>query len=217
MKKICQILSLCLAPLLIFSSCKASFDTKAYVAAVIEATYKGDFTNYLKMVRTTPEQAEEMYENHYKSQADTFATRYSIKKLSDEKRKIIEDLYQYLYKQIHYTVTGNEKTNGNASLVNVEVQPITLFKDCAKAIGDYTNQFNQNTLSGTYLNLSEEEFEDAYTQGILDILYSAGKQSIPYGDPKSLSMKVIHHKESNTYDIDPNDFGQFEKAVIVYA
>lgn len=216
MKYCKKIISLLLIiPILVFTGCDLFFDPSTYVQASLDAIYKGDFTTYLEMVDISQEKAQQNYEEGYKSEADIFAQRYNIKSLSDGIREQIEQLYQYLYSKVDYTVGENQKTEDGYS-VDVTIRPITFFAAEQQKITDYSNQFNADVLNGAYNDLPEQQFEDVYALGLLDI-FNADKENISYGDEQILSINVQKDKENNSYFINTTDLFKLQQAVIVYA
>lgn len=216
MKHCKKIISLLLViPILVLTGCDLSFDPSAYVQASLDAIYKGDFTTYLEMVDISQEKAQQNYEEGYKSEADTFAQRYNIKSLSDGIREQIEQLYQYLYSKVDYTVGENQKTEDGYS-VDVTIHPITFFTAEQQKVIDYSNQFNADVLNGAYNDLPEQQFEDVYALGLLDI-FNADKENIPYGDEQTLSINVQKDEENNSYFINTTDLFKLQQSVIVYS
>lgn len=215
MKHCKRIISLLLViPIILLTGCNLFFDPAAYVQASLDAIYKGEFTAYLEMVDISPEEAQKNYEESYKSEADLFAQRYSIKSLSDGIREQIEQLYQYLYSQVNYTVGESRKTENGYS-VDVTVRPITFFAAEQQKVTDYSNQFNADILNGVYNDIPEQQFEDTYALGLLDI-FNADKGNLSYGDEQNLSIAVQKNEEDNSYSINTTDLLKLQQTVIVY-
>ncbi len=213
MKKSIKIVSIFCIIALFLSGCDSFFNASAYVQASLDALYKGDFTHYKKTVNLPDDQIQKDYEDGYKAQSDVFAQHFGVKTLTDTVRPQVEELYKTLFANVSYEV-GESTDDKDGFNVTVKIKPITLFKDDAGKIDQYVQQFNAQNLSGAYVNMSTEEFENTYVTGILNIL-NADLNSLHYGDEQTLTLNV--YKEDKAYYIDENDLNTLQKAVIPYA
>ena len=113
-KRVLHILALLMVVAVAFSfaGCNRNgFDASLYVKGILDVTYKDDSTDYLKMVDDTADNAHEMYLSGLDTEAEYFASVYSIETLSDETRQAIVSMYQEIYQHSNYEVKSANVTD----------------------------------------------------------------------------------------------------------
>ena len=97
----------------------------AYVKSVLDASYKGEFDQYLKITDSTKEEAETMYEDGMNTVVESFKIEgYDIPE------ELVDKYYELsveLYKSAKYEV-GEAKKYDDGYIVEVSVSPFTLME-----------------------------------------------------------------------------------------
>lgn len=214
MKRGIKIIACILSVVILTAGCGSFFNASAYVQASLDASYKGDFSRYKRLVNITEDQMQADYESGYQSEVDVFAQLFGVKTMTDNSRDKLTNLYKTLYQNVSYQV-GESKNDKDGFAVEVKIKPITVFKDNLAGIDAAVQQFNEQNLAGAYVNLTTEQFEDTYVQTILNVI-NPSLENLPYGDEKTLTLN-LYKAENRAYYIDENNLSSMKKAVIVYA
>ena len=111
-KKIAGILALTLAFATLLGGCGSKMtadDAKSYAQACLDASYKGEFDEYLSQTDSTKEEAQEMYDNgiDLTMEASDIENSGVSQELQDKYRQMFIDLY----KNADYTL-DNAKEDG---------------------------------------------------------------------------------------------------------
>lgn len=175
-----------------------------YVAATMDASYKGEFNNYMKITVSNEEDVQEIYDNTVEYYTESIA--YYCEVYTDE---ISEDLHteyteftKELLSKAKYTVASAE--NGKESCyVKISIKPINLLEQAESDIQACVDDYN-STLEGigqeeleNYTDEQYQEIEDNYAKCILDAL-KKNADNLEYKDNIDFTME-IHIDEDGLY------------------
>ena len=167
-----------------------------YVAGIMDASYKGEFQNYMSVTKSSEEEAESLYDNTVKYYAESIAYYCKVytEDISDDLHNEYIEFTEDLLMKSKYTVASAE--NGNDSCyVRVSIKPINLLEQVEDDIKDCINDYN-DTLSEigeeNLESLSEEEFkqlESDYASKVLDVL-KKGSENLEYKDNIDFTIEI---------------------------
>ena len=194
-----------------------SFSASELVKNNLDLIYLDQYTDdYLKKVDLTKEQAHEQYESGIQVEVQTFASYFNIDldhcdaSISDQ----IADLYHQIYPHSKYEV-GDTSTSGETYLVSLTIYPMDIIDQAMAHSGDFGATWQERVNSGEFNDLSEEEYETAWAQAILDLV-SGQLDSIGYLDPQTISVQVTKD-EDGVYGIESGDFQRIDLLMIDYS
>ena len=180
----------------------------AYVKSVLDASYKGEFDQYLKITDSTKEEAETMYEDGMNTVVESFKIEgYDIPE------ELVDKYYELsveLYKSAKYEV-GEAKKYDDGYIVEVSVSPFTLmetFEDdfYAKVMADMDTLNNMET---------EEEYASYIYQAMYDVLKEK-VDSLEYKDAVTVKVEVFLDTDEK-YNISEDDLYDVEEALFPYS
>ena len=158
-------------------------DAKSYAQAVMDASYKGEFEDYMEWTNSTEEEAQEMYEGSL----DTTMSEAGFNDLgiSDELVASYRQLFQDMIGQANYTVDNAVEDGEDGYTVDVEIQPFTAFD----GIQDEVNTTLGAELEGR-TDLSNDELYELIFQRMYELM-SDRLASPTYGDAVTVTIRVI--------------------------
>ena len=128
-KRIAGILALTLAFATLLGGCGSKMtadDAKSYAQACLDASYKGEFDEYLSQTDSTKEEAQEMYDNgiNLTMEASDIENSGVSQELQDKYRQMFIDLY----KSADYTLDNAKEDGEDGFTVDVTVKPFRIFE-----------------------------------------------------------------------------------------
>lgn len=195
----------------LLAGCSSKFTAQVatnYVESVLDASYKGEFDQYLKITDSTKEEAEQMYEDGMNTVVESFEIDgYDI---PEELMDKYHELSVQIYKSAKYEV-GEAKKYDDGFIVEVSVYPFTLmetFEDdfYAKVTEDADMLSNIAT---------EEEYANYIYQTMYDVL-KAKVDSPEYKDPETVKIEV-YLDDDGKYNISEDDLYGVEEALFPYS
>lgn len=182
-----------------------------YVTSLLDANYKADFTNYMKITKATEEEAQSVYDDGIDYLADALMTAYGIK---DVEGSDIKDQFKTLAKDVYnhagYEVSNVTNTDGTYT-VTVTIYPIDLLLITYDDVVAYIENMNKRVAAGDYNDYELDAYETEYAQGILDIL-TAAVPNIGNGDGVDVTVTIQDNGEY--YYISDDDFLALDKAML---
>ena len=192
----------------------AKFDAAGYVQGGLDCLYKGEFDQYLELTNATEEEAQKTYEDGLEAEADVFEQYIAAEgAVTDASRAKIIELYKAIYAKSSYTVKLLSETNG-VYVVEVVINPIDIFTKCYDDATAFVNEFYEKDDAGEFDGLTEEEYNDRYVQGLLDI-YTAYVPEIGYTEAKTLTVQV-KQDDSGLYTLSDDDMQNIDTWIIEY-
>lgn len=201
----------------VLAACGVGFDAGNLVEANLDIIYKNEYTEAeLKQHNTTEEEAQEIYQDGLQQEAEYFADYFDIDLtlLSEETNQRILDMYAKIYAASNYEV-GKVTTNGDIYKVDVKVYPITIMADFINEDADaIMDAWQQRMDSGELTNMTDEEFEEAWADGIISGI-EARTDNITYDDSYTITVEVS--KDSDGYYVISDDgIGRIDELIIAY-
>ncbi|MBQ8687518.1 MAG: hypothetical protein IJ512_03065 [Ruminococcus sp.] len=172
-----------------------------YVAGILDASYKGEFNNYIKMTDATEEDAQEIYDGTVDYFASALA--YYCEVYTDD---ISEELYaEYtalaadLLKEAKYTIASAE-SGKESCYVKVSIKPLNLLEQIEDDITECVDVYNEKLeeIGAEALDsMSDEEYlqlEEEYARSVLDAIKS-NAENLEYKDNVDFTMEIIIDEE----------------------
>ena len=174
MKRFIYLISIFIITLLFigcFTDEKAT-EYQKYLESAMNASYRGEFDEYLILAETTKEEAEELYDDTIKYMANQIMIFNSINNgyISDEAKDKYYELAKKVLLKTKYTVNEARKIDGIYQ-IKVEIEPIDIWAATYDEIEEYINEFNNKYPD--YEGMLDEEIleaEEEYAINILEIL-----------------------------------------------
>lgn len=213
LKPISLFLSLVLL-LSLLSGCgkEEEFDASSYVQLGLDAIYLGKAEPYAEILNESPETILKNYEAGINAEVDTFIQFFSIRSMTDEMRAEVAVFYKELYSHARYEVKDAQKREDGVYAVEVTVSPIRLFPLITEELKVFFDAFNEDTKNGVYDDLTEEEFETKYAQGILE-LSTQYLDKIQYASTETVLLTVSQNQK-HSYQLD--NFQEIDSKIIQY-
>lgn len=102
----------------------------------------------------------------------------------------------------------------NGFYVEVVIYPIDIFQLAWDDMKAFADDFNQRTEDGEFEDYSQEDFEEAYDLGMIEICEGYEDQ-IGYLDPVSVVV-TVSADEDGVYNISQDDFIRLDEKIIQY-
>lgn len=169
LKKITALLVSVLMIATMFSACDiikpqfADYDVSGYIKALFESSYLGEHEDFMAYAKATIQEAEEKNDEVVTNGAVKFCNAFDIYP-SEEELKEIESIVRRAYKLSKFTVKEEQKSD-TGYYVEVDIQPLLIFKNLSASIEQAREDAENNLLEGQVVSApesSEESSEDDY-------------------------------------------------------
>lgn len=205
-----RLLALCLlGVLLLLEACKASpEEVERYAQAVLDAGYKGEFTEYAKQTKTSEEEAKAIYE----ANLDQMMTQagFASMELSEELKENYRNLFRDMLKKADYKVGKATEGEEKSFTVEVTVKPLIVFEGLQEEVTAKV----QEEMAG----LTEVPDSAAVNEMVFRKMYEimAEKMKEPsYGEPQMLTLQVSPD-ENQVYEISEADLSKLDLAMFPF-
>lgn len=178
-------------------------DAKAYVLATLDANYKGNFKEYIKITDSTEKEAKEMYKNNMDTVMSSFVADDSVTEDMSEKYK---ELFQEIYAKANYTIGKVEKT-GEGFDVEVKTAQFQIFD----GVEDELVENTKKEVKKSKEQLSEEEIDTIAYETLYELLAEKVKNPV-YENEQSLTVKVIKDSDG-VWMIPEGNLTEIDKAL----
>ena len=208
-KRIAGILALTLAFATLLGGCGKKMtaeDAKSYAKACLDASYKGEFDEYLSQTDSTKEEAQEMYDNgiNLTMEASDIENSGVSQELQDKYRQMFIDLY----KNADYTLDNAKEDGDDGFTVDVTVKPFLIFEGLDEELNAKLEELAANMTEVP----SDEEINELVYQAMYDIM--APKLSdMEYGDPVTVTIHVVPD-DDGVYYVPDDDYQAIENALL---
>lgn len=201
----------------IMSGCGASFDPSAFIKGGLDANYLGVFSDeYTNMiVDGDKDELAEDYEESMEGAAEAFAAYFEIDldACGDEVRAELTQLVKDIYAKSKYEI-GDSTKSGDKYLVDVTVYPMDILtKIVDEDYEDFYNDIADRDEAGEFNEMSDEEFELVWANGIMDLL-KARLATVDYLDPVTVSVQIVADEEDGLYTMSDTDFQHVDELMI---
>ena len=208
-KRIAGILALTLAFATLLGGCGSKMtadDAKSYAQACLDASYKGEFDEYLSQTDSTKEEAQEMYDNgiNLTMEASDIENSGVSQELQDKYRQMFIDLY----KSADYTLDNAKEDGEDGFTVDVTVKPFLIFE----GLDDELNTKLEEIAANMTEVPSDEEINEMVYQAMYDII-SPKLSNMEYGDPVTVTIHVVPD-DDGVYYVPDDDYQAVENALL---
>ncbi|MBQ8514441.1 MAG: hypothetical protein IJ496_03500 [Ruminococcus sp.] len=165
-----------------------------YVAGILDASYKGEFDNYIKMTDASEEEAQEIYDStvEYYASAIAYYCEVYTEDISEELNAQYTDFAAELLKEAKYTISSAE-SGKESCYVKVSIKPINLLTQVEDDITACVDEYNAALEAVEDLDsMTEEEYaalEEDYAVNVLEALKSCA-ENLEYGDNVDFTMEI---------------------------
>lgn len=174
------------------SSGMSAADAKSYAQAVMDASYKGEFEDYMEWTDSTEEEAEALYEGSL----DTTMSEAGFGDLgiSEELVANYRQLFRDMISSAEYTVGEAAEDGEDGYAVDIEVTPFTAFDGIQEEVNTVLTEEVQN-MNGIPSN---EELNELIFQRMYELM--AKRLEAPtYGDPVTVTIHVLPDEDGVYY------------------
>lgn len=204
MKKIITMIFTVILAMFLFTGCGMNKDdAKEYVQAVLDASYKGEFEEYVKITDSKETEAKELYEGNMEQLMQSLGMGDSM---TDNMRADYEELFQSIFAHAKYTV-GEVKEIENGFLVEVQTEQLNLFKD----LEDDLIKAMKNDISKYDEQPTEEEMDRIALENMLRLLKEKVSNPV-YGEKQTVTVKVTKD-EDGVISISEEDLTEVDGAL----
>lgn len=196
----------------LLGGCAKKFDAAGYTKAVLDLTYKDKTEQYLKLTKSTKEQADKVYSDNLDGVMNQFLSLKLSKEMMDNYRQFFKDLI----KEVKYTVGEAKQDKKGNYTVDVTVEPILLFDNTydefKKQSADYAQKVSADAANGAAMP-SQNEIESHIFDIYYKILRSGLDKGLEYGTPEVVTVHVNKTK-GNIYEIPQKDLVNLDSKTI---
>lgn len=181
---------LCILFVMPLTGCSMGFDASAYVKACLDATIKGEVTEYAKITKTSEEDALATYNDVIDAELKSLES-YQI---TDEQKDKFRTLFQDMYKSFNYEVGEATKNSDGSYTVPVTTQKLIAFDTLAKDSEAYITDYAKSHSSAT----TEELYKAIY-----DYMYdeiSANIKEAKYDGSQTINVQITK-TDDNKYTL----------------
>lgn len=158
-------------------------DAKSYAQSVLDASYKGEFKEYIDWTKSSEKEAEEMYESNI--DAIMKAAGVADLGLSEELTDNYRFLFKDMLKKAKYELGDAKEADGDAYTIDVTVEPFLAFEGLENEV---TTQV-QEILAGASEIPSEEEINELLFQKMYEIM-SEKVANPTYGEATTVTIHI---------------------------
>lgn len=195
------------AVMFVLGAC-GKFDCGAYVKACLDSQFKGEYEEYVKLTKSTKEEAEKLYNDGL----DSFMAEYEALSLSDDIKGKLRQAYADLLKSAKYAVKET-KEEGKTTIVVVEIEPMTCFETYEEDLTEIQSQYLADLQAKVDAG---EEVPDQATmmEQMAQLIYDdlvARVSTIEYGEKITMDVRVTKGSD-NVYTASETDLAAVAEA-----
>lgn len=199
-----------LVSVVFLAGCGVRVNAAAYVKSALDARYKNDCKEYIRITGCSEDDAQKQYEDRLEACMVTV----SQAEISDELKEEYRKLFGRVLDAVRYSVEDAEKVDGGY-IVKVQVEQYAMFdqieEELSQAVDQYYTQVTEAALYGTTLPTDEEAREKVY-ELLLDILKDH-MNHITYKDAVTIKIHVTK-KDQKSYSIESEDLEELDCLLI---
>jgi len=210
------------------TGCGAQFDHQAYVQSTLDAGYKGEVSEYVKLTDTTEDEAKKLYEDNITATVDEFSTSFESTagaSMTEDQKAQVKDIITNLLKSVSYETESAEKVDSNNYKVTVKVKPLKSLDSFEEKLTEHITTLTEQIQNGEIdlgMDLSDPDVDveaatakmmDIYMQGILDI-FKEVVDSPEYGDEETMTVDVKLDTDQKLWYIPDSEIEKIDSALI---
>lgn len=190
----------------LLTACGAKLDARAYLQAMLDLSYKGDFAAYVEMKLGTSEEASVLYEHGIDSEMAFFTEKLSM---SEALQADFRSLFKEIYGKAKYTVGEAKKQEDGSYIVTITYERMKVFEP---ALAIYNN--NIASLPETWEAMEELPAQEEMLEDMTEILRDALRDSIEHAEYEAAQTLTIRIElVENVYTPNSEDVIALEKAL----
>lgn len=191
----------------ILGGCSTDTSVKTYLQALLDASYKNDSTEFVKMKLGTAEDAQALYEKGIDTGVSLFCSRIGA---SDEYKEEFRATYMDMLSKVRYTVDTASKQSDGSYIVTVSYEKMNVFKPALEL-----HQQNVAAMTEEWAKASEgaPSKEDMVKEVILEFRNSMETvlADVQYSEAATLNIRI--ELADNIYTPNADDIAELEKAL----
>lgn len=191
------------AVMMSLSACSLlKFDAAGYVKAVLDASTKAEFKEYVKFTKSTEKEAQAGFD----ALMDSYMSELNSVNVSEGLKENYRQLYTDMLAKTKYTV-GEATKNGDTYTVEVSVEPLNMFEGYQDEVNTATTNF-QNELTADYEASGAMPNEDEIQERYYTLIYNLMKSRLngaTYGPEQKVVVSVIKNADGY-YEIESASF-----------
>ena len=195
------------------SGCAAfqKFDASGYTKACLDATYKGEFDEYIKLTKQTKEDAEKTYNQNLELATQQLTAVGVSEELSEKYMQLFIDLFKNTKYTVKEAKEGKDKNyTVEAKAENDTIENTQVFEGVLEA-----TQAEVETLVTAQAESGTIPSQDEIIEQTFQILYdkvSANMKNITYGEKQVIEISVTKDS-NNVYSISQEDYLKLDAAM----
>lgn len=216
MKKIIEKIAviLLITALLVCTGCAGKFDAKGYVKAIMDASYKAEYTKYLELTNDTQSNAVDNYESIMDMKTEMFSEALGIQSYENSKVELCS-LTKEIFSKTQYTIEDVKEEN-DEYIVTIGIKPVNIWPAIMEKSEVFIKEFNEKNQAGAFADYSEAQYYKEYVAGILDIFRNE-VANITYGEEIHIDVKVQRDEDgSGLYMLKSEDYMKIDSGVFLY-
>lgn len=179
-------------------------DAKSYVQAVMDASYKGEFEDYMEQTESTEEETKALYDGNIEETMKIAG--FGDLGLSEELTEKYKQLFADMAKQANYSIGKAEETDDGFT-VEVKVQGYTTLQNLEQELTDIMNEEINNIVT----EMSEQELNEFVFQKMYELMNE--KLANPtYSEEKVVVVHVVADSD-NVWSIPDADMTAVDQAL----
>jgi len=190
---------------------------QTYVQGILDTLYLGQYNEEFLAI-TAPNSTDQLmqeYENGINTEVDYFAYYFNLPTLSSKSRLVLIDMYKDIYIYSKYQVKPSVN-QGNVYSIDIVVSPIDIIYNVVQEyIAGYIEDMNNSQESGEFKDLTEEEYNEMYVLGIVEIVQN-NIENLGYLADQTVTVRVGIDQEDGLYYIKDDDLAKIDECVIKY-
>ena len=204
----------------LFSGCGNNAETdfaNIYVQGILDTIYLGQQSeNFLDITKIDMlSQLSDEYENGMKAEANYFSYYFNLDSASTAFENELIDMYKDIYQYAKYQVQASSQIE-DTYYVDVVVSPIdVVYKVVEEDLAGYMESFQSSAENGNFDELTEEEYNNLYVSGIIELV-QGHMQNLGYYEDQTITVEVITDIEDGLYYIRGNGLAEIDEVMIKY-
>lgn len=176
-------------------------DAGSYTKSILDATYKGEFKDYIKWTGSTEDEAKELYDNNL--DATLKQVGFTELGISDELLGKYRQLFEDMASKAKYEI-GDVEEDGDGYAVEVTIYPFASFEGIQDEV---RNQVDVESLA----DKSEKEMYEVIFAKMYEIM-AQKLESPKYGDAQTLTVQVTPN-DDGVYSIPESELTEIDTAM----
>lgn len=187
------------------------FDAAGYVKAVLDASTRAEFEEYIKLTKSAEQEAQAEFD----AVIDVYMAEFDSVSISDEIKENYRQLFKDMLAKTKYTV-GEATDSDDTYTVEVSVEPLNIFdgydEEVEAALTEYENKLTAEYEESEAVPSEEEILEETFT-----IIYDITKARVDGGtyDPAQIVAVTVAKNAEGYYTIADESYDALFNLLII--